>query len=362
MNRRSFLALGGVTLLARRLAGATRDSVVETTFGKIRGVVDDGVHVFKGVRYGASTAGAGRFLPPAKPAPWRGMRDAIAYGPRAPQPFRRMVPEMGDALVGPGPTSEDCLLLNVWTPATTRNGRRPVMVWLHGGGFRTGSGNSIFYDGKALAQKHDAVVVAVTHRLNAFGFLHLAEIGGEKYRQSSNVGMQDIVLALEWVRDNIDAFGGNPASVTVFGQSGGGGKTAILTGMPAAKGLFHRAIIQSTLWDTAITALESHEAEAATDVFLSRVGLERDQLDRLQALPQEQLIQALSMPGGDISTRYVPVKDGRTLTVHPFEPEASGLAAAVPIVCGSNETESVPYQNPDDPFWTAALADDAALR
>ena len=362
MNRRSFLAIGGVALLSRHLSAATRSSSVETTAGKIRGYVEDGVHIFKGVRYGDSTAGAARFLPPVKPRPWRGTRETVAYGPRAPQPFRRMVPEIGDALVGPGTTSEDCLFLNVWTPATARNGRRPVMVWLHGGGFRTGSGNSVFYDGKELARKHDAVVVTVTHRLNVFGFLNLAGIGGEKYERASNVGMQDIVLALEWVRDNIDAFGGSPASVTIFGQSGGGGKTAILTGMPSAKGLFHRAIIQSTLWDTAITALEPGSASAATDVLLSRVGLKPAELDRLQQLPAEQLIQALAGPGGDISTRYVPVRDGRTLTVHPFEPGASEIAAAVPILCGSNETESVPYQNPDDPFWHSTIADDTKLR
>jgi len=173
------------------------------------------------------------------------------------------------------------------------------------------------------------------------------------------------VLALEWVRDNIDAFGGNPGNVTIFGQSGGGGKTAILTGMPAARGLFHRAIIQSTLWDTAITALEPHEAAAATELLLSRVGVKRTELDRLQQMPPELLMQALTGgagAGGDISLRYVPVKDDRTLTVHPFEPSASPLAAAVPILCGSNETESVPYQNPDDPFWTSEIKDEADFR
>ena len=365
MNRRSFLALGGATFAGaatRVLAqAAPRQTTVETTVGKVRGAVDAGVHVFKGVRYGASTAGAARFLPPATPKPWAGVADAAAYGPRSPQPFRRMVPEMGDALIGPGPVSEDCLLLNVWTPGPARNQRRPVMVWLHGGGFRTGSGNSAFYDGHALARKHGVVVVTVTHRLNVFGFLRLAEIGGDRFRESSNVGMLDIVLALEWVRDNIDAFGGDPRNVTIFGQSGGGGKTAILTGMPAAKGLFHRAIIQSTLWDTAITALEIPEASAATETFLARVGVKPGEIDKLQAMPHERLIDALSAPG-DISTRYVPVKDGRTLTVHPFEPTASALSASVPMMCGSNETEIVPYQNPDDPFWTGEIADDTTLR
>jgi len=365
MNRRSFLALSGVTFAgaaSRVLAqNARRQTTVETTLGKVRGYMDEGVHVFKGVRYGASTAGSARFLPPARPKPWGGIRDATSYGPRAPQPFRRMVPEVGDALVGPGPVSEDCLLLNVWTPGAARNQRRPVMLWLHGGGFRTGSGNSVFYEGKSLAQKHGVVVVTVTHRLNVFGFLHLAQIGGEQFRHASNVGMQDLVLALEWVRDNIDAFGGDPGCVTIFGQSGGGGKTAILNGMPAAKGLFHRAIIQSTLWDTAITATEIPDATMAAEMFLARIGVKPGAIGTLQTMPSERLIEALAAPN-DISTKYVPVKDGRTVTMHPFEPTASALSASVPMMCGSNETESVPYANPDDPFWTSEIADEAMLR
>src|SRR5262245_56462727 len=236
MDRRAFLALSGTYLL-----GQTRvdtGPVVTTEAGRLRGTTDGAVQIFRGVPYGASTAGANRFQPPSRPAPWTGIRDAAAYGPRAPQPFRPMIPEIGDALTGTGPMSEDCLRLNVWTPSASRGARRPVMVWFHGGGQRTGSGNSVFYEGADLARAHDVVVVTVTHRINAFGNLYLAELIGGKYAQTSNLSMLDLVQALEWVRDNIDAFGGNAGNVTIFGQSGGGGKTALLQGMPAARGLF----------------------------------------------------------------------------------------------------------------------------
>jgi para-nitrobenzyl esterase len=355
--------------------GWAQSSTVEIAGGRIRGVAAPGVVAFKGVPYGAPTSGARRFMPPARPEPWSGVREATAFGQRAYQPFRAMVPEIGDALTGTGPMSEDCLRLNVWTPEARRGTRRPVMVWFHGGGFRTGSGNSVFYDGAELARKHDVVVVTVTHRLNALGFLYLAEIGGDAFRNSANVGMQDIQLALEWVRDNVEAFGGNPGYVTIFGQSGGGGKTAILQGMPAAKGLFHRAIIMSTLADTAITALERPEAIESAELLLSRLGLEPTQVRELQALPAERIIAALTggtgraggqagvpSPAGDISLRFTPVVDGRVLAVHPFHPGASPLAADVPILCGSNETEGVPYANPEDPFWKSEPQDDAALR
>jgi para-nitrobenzyl esterase len=384
MNRRHFLGLSGATLAAatvpNAIAGLMAQSaspgpVVETGAGRIRGTVDRGVRIFKGVPYGASTAGTNRFMPPVAPAPWSGVRDAIAYGPRAPQPFRPMIPEIGDALTGSGPMDEDCLRVNVWTSATG-NGRRPVMVWFHGGGQRTGSGNSIFYDGAALARNHDVVVVTVTHRLNAFAHLWLAGVpaAGERFGQTSNLGLLDLVAALRWVRDNIAQFGGDPGNVTIFGQSGGGGKTAMLTAMPAAKGLFHRAIIMSTLADTAITGLEPDRAVEAAELLLSRLGIRPVDAARLQQLPPEQIVAALTSggvaggqagqagPAADISLRYVPVVDGRTLPRHPFEPDASEISATVPIMCGSNECEGIPYGNPNDAYWTSEPTEAAGLR
>ena len=208
---------------------------MQTTAGKVRGLVQNNVHTFKGVPYGATTGGAGRFMPPGKLQPWTGVREAIALGPRAPQIFGGEPPEV--AATDPREAlGEDCLCLNVWTPNPGGGQRRPVMVWLHGGGFTSGSGSYSMYDGKELARKHDVVAISVNHRLNVFGFLYLAELGGGKYARASNAGMLDIVAALEWVRDNIAAFGGDPNNVTIFGQSGGAGKVSTLMAMPAAKG------------------------------------------------------------------------------------------------------------------------------
>jgi para-nitrobenzyl esterase len=328
------------------------------------------MHVFKGIPYGAPTSGANRFRPPRKPEPWPGIRDASSYGLRAYQPPRPMIPEIGDALTGSGPMSEDCLRLNVWTPEVGR-GSRPVMVWFHGGGQRTGSGNSIFYDGTELARQHDVTVVTVTHRLNAFAYLWLAGLPRtrERFADSANLGLRDLVLALEWVRDNIAAFGGDPHNVTVFGQSGGGGKTAMLTAFPAARGLFHRAIIMSTLADTALTGLEPEQAVEAAELLLQRLGIATPDAARLETLPAEALVAALASdpaaggrPAPDLSQRYVPVVDGATLPAHPFEPAASGLSAAVPILTGSNECEAIPYGNPSDAYWTSEPTNDSELR
>jgi para-nitrobenzyl esterase len=347
--------------------------VVETGAGRVRGLAASGVLSFKGIRYGASTAGANRFQPPLKAQPWTGIVDAFEYGPRAWQPFRPMIPEIGDALTGSGPMDEDCLRLNLWTPATDR-GRRPVMVWFHGGGQRTGSGNSIFYDGTALARMHDVVVVTVTHRLNALGYLWLAGLPGadQRFSKTVNLPLFELVLALEWVRDNIGQFGGNPANVTIFGQSGGGGKVAMLTAFPSAKGLFHRAIIMSTLADTAVTGLDQGRAVEAAELLLARLGVKAFDANTLTTMPAERIVSALSggpaggqsgQPAqGDISLRFVPVVDGRTLPSHPFDPAASEISATVPLLVGSNECEAIPYGNPDDPYWTNEPGDLPGLR
>lgn len=330
---------------------------------------------FRGLRYGASTAGANRFQPPAPLAPWTGVRDALEKGPRAWQPFRPMIPEIGDALTGSGPMDEDCLNLNVWTPAAD-GGRRPVMVWFHGGGQRTGSGNSIFYDGTELARKHDVVVVSVSHRLNALGYLWLAGLpaSGERFARTANLPLLDLVASLEWVRDNIGRFGGNPGNVTIFGQSGGGGKTAMLSAFPAAKGLFHRAIIMSTLADTAISGLEPARAVEAAELLFRRLGVTAATADRMVAMPPQQIIDALTGggvaggqsgqtgPANDISLRFVPVVDGKTLPAHPFEPGASAISADIPMMLGSNECEGIPYGNPDDEYWKSEPTSAAELR
>jgi para-nitrobenzyl esterase len=380
MRRRAFLLGGGGSLAAaalERIAPAIAQqrtepgALVETASGRVRGVTQLGIQAFKGIPYGAPTDGANRFKAPRPPPPWAGVRDAASYGARAHQPFRPMIPEIGDALTGSGPMSEDCLKLNVWTPGPGR-GSRPVLVWFHGGGQRTGSGNSIFYDGTELARQHDVVVVTVTHRLNAFAYLWLAGVPatGEQFADSANLGLFDLVLALQWVRDNIGELGGDARNVTLFGQSGGGGKTAMLTGFPAAQGLFHRAIIMSTLADTALTGLEPEHAVEAAEQLLRRLGVApADAAARLQSLPPEAIVAALASdpsargaPATDLSTRYVPVVDGMTLPVHPFEPAASPLSASIPILTGSNECEAVPYGNPSDAYWTSEPANDAELR
>jgi para-nitrobenzyl esterase len=359
IDRRAFLGttalaaaglLGGASPFSAASAQDTRRGrptrVVATASGRIRGVVlDRNVNAFYGVPYGASTAGDGRFMPPRAPEPWSDVRDAIAVTDRSPQDLEGPIPEVY-ALDRRQPMSEDCLHLNVWTPALGE-GNRPVMVWLHGGGFSSGSGDWLLYDGARLAASQDVVVATVTHRLNVFGYLYLPELGGEKYAESSNVGMLDIVQALDWVRTNIGSFGGDPDNVTIFGQSGGGRKVSVLTAMPAAKGLFHRAIVMS---GSQITGVGPSDATAATEKFMAQVGARS--VEELERMPMEQLRSGAARSRFNLS----PVLDGTTLPAHPFAP-ASAVSADVPMLIGTTEHEATFTRGtPLDPIDDATLA------
>jgi para-nitrobenzyl esterase len=356
MDRRSFLGHGalatgvvlgrGLNLFCEDVKGSSPSPVVETAVGKIRGYVQSvaakNVYTFKGVPYGASTAGLRRFMPPVKPDPWTGVRETVEFGPRCPQTRGGgggLVPEV-EVMEWKGPMSEDCLHLNVWTPGLKGGEKRPVMVWFHGGGYDRGSANFLLYDGRNLAGKHGVVVVGVNHRLNIFGLLYLAELGGEKYAHSGNPALQDLVLALEWVRDNIAHFGGDPSRVTIFGQSGGGAKVSALMGMPAAKGLFHRAIAMS---GSQVPAMEVEDASQNTSLVLRALNLYVGQMDKLQELPVGQLLDLSVGRGlalnGNRPLRFGPVTDGFTLPSAPFDPVASEISASVPLMIGSTETE-----------------------
>ncbi|HEY0435498.1 MAG TPA: carboxylesterase family protein [Phenylobacterium sp.] len=320
------------------LAPQARTDAVQTSNGPVAGYVEDGLDVFKGLRYGAPPTGLSRFKPPARPDPWGAPADAVAYGAPAIQSGlgpgeRRTSP--GDPPAPDEPaSSEDCLFLNVWTPALDAK-LRPVMVWLHGGGFANGSGGAAMYDGGALARKGDVVTVTVNHRLNVFGYLHLGEVFGPEYAQSGLAGMLDIVQALEWVRDNIAAFGGDPGNVTIFGESGGGWKVSLLLAMPGARGLFHKAVIQS---GPGLTGKRVAEADGVARQLLAKLGVSTP--EALAALPTELVSRASVEVPGEVMRLYTPVVDGTALPRDPFEPDASPLNADVPVLIGTNKDES----------------------
>jgi para-nitrobenzyl esterase len=361
LDRRAFLRRSGSAAAAAALlsqgfasglraqnapAGISTSPPVDTTAGKIRGLVSQGVNIFKGIAYGASTAGAARFMPPAKPVPWTGVRDAFELGQRAPQGGQDIMFITFPELERPEPEGEECLCLNVWTPAADA-GKRPVMVWLHGGGYATGSGGFIAYDGANLARHEDVVAVTVNHRLNVFGFLNVAALGGERYAQSSNLGMQDIVAALQWVHENIGQFGGDPGNVTIYGQSGGGGKVSTLLAMPAAKGLFHRAIIESG------STVREGTRDAAASIAQEYLGLLKlKSVNELQQLPMEQIRAhmfasmagpfRMPAPGARPAFSVLalgPFVDGQWLPNQLTDPAALALSADIPLLTGCNETE-----------------------
>lgn len=333
------LALGSPFIAhAQDIRGKAMTRAVATTAGRIQGVVLDGnVQAFYGVPYGASTGGANRFMPPKPPETWRGVRETIQVGYRSPQPLPGPISEI-HALHRANPLGEDCLHVNISTPALD-NEARPVMVWFHGGGFWSGSGDWLLYDGANLARSEDVVIVTVTHRLNAFGYLYLPAIGGNKYAESSNVGMRDMALALDWVQNNIENFGGDPDRVTIFGQSGGGGKVSVLTAMPSVQGKYHRGIIMSG------STLEIENADSATEQtqrFIDYIGV--DSVDALQRMPWQQLnIAAENHP-----FRMGPTVDGSSIPAHPYSPAAPAMSASIPLIIGTVEYEANFF--PDTPL------------
>jgi para-nitrobenzyl esterase len=342
-----------------------RAAVVETASGRISGTTSGGVHVFKGIPYGASTSGANRFMPPKPPTPWSGVREATAYAGRSPQAAANpQRPELA-TVWGPVdtlPVDEDCLTLHAWTPGLD-NAKRPVMVWLHGGAFSWGSANSPRYDSTNLARRNDVVVFAINHRLNIFGHLDLSAFGGERFAQSGNAGLLDLVLALEWVRDHAERFGGDPNNVTIFGQSGGGGKVSALLAMPKAKRLFHKAIVQS---GASVRFAEKERTTQVAEAVLKHLGLGRGDVDKLQALPLAALSAAVTpantampRPKLPLLDRYNfgPVIDGSLLPAHPFDPSAPDVSDDVPVIVGDTTEETAIYYAPDEAVWTGALTE-----
>jgi para-nitrobenzyl esterase len=337
--------LGGALLLPAT-AQAQSSPVATTSAGKVRGTTKEGVNVFKGIPYGASTAGSNRFMPPQPPQPWKGVRDALDYGlstpqsdptvERQPSPTAPLIGELSDR-----PEGEDCLVLNIWTRGLRDHGKRPVMFWIHGGGFQAGSGSSQGYDGTNLCKRGDVVVVTINHRLNIMGFAYLADLGGEPFANTGNVGMLDIVQALKWVRKNIEYFGGDPNRVMIFGESGGGRKVGTLLAMPDAKGLFHCAVIES---GPTIRVVERNDATLAIRAVLDELQIPAANVRALQSVPLDKLMPAYFAASrkhrfNQATTGFAPVVEGKVLPQHPFHPAASAVMPEIPVIVGTNRTE-----------------------
>ncbi len=338
------------------LSAGDGEAIVHTRAGRVAGYVRNGICIFKGIPYAGDTGAANRFMPPTKPKPWEGIRSSRQYGYVAPQGPRGGWAYDEEAFMfawDDGVQNEDCLRVNVWTPGIDRK-KRPVMVWLHGGGYTAGSGQELrSYDGENLARRGDVIVVSLNHRLNAFGYLDLS-IYGDQYAASGNVGMLDIVAALEWVRDNVENFGGDPSVVTIFGQSGGGGKVSTLMAMPEAKGLFHRAIVES---GSLLRGMAQENAQKLSEAIVKELGLTRTTIGQIQTLSAQQILEAAGKvlqqrrsrpPGGIPNFRgavdqlgFAPVVDGRILPNHPFSPAAPAMSADIPMIIGSTLNEFV---------------------
>jgi para-nitrobenzyl esterase len=364
------IAMGAGSMTAAPGAAKTRGSdgqlllvgdniaVAGTQYGKVRGYVLRGINYFLGVPYGADTSGANRFMPPQKPKPWTDVYPALWWGNSAPQ---NMDARYANKLASfrdhwnYDDVSEDCLRINVFTPGLNDSKRRPVLLWLHGGGFVNGNGiEQDGYGGENFARFGNVVFCSVNHRLGPLGFCDLAGVGGEKFAASGNVGMLDLVAVLEWIRDNISNFGGDPGNITIMGQSGGGAKVCVLTAMPSAKGLFHKAVVLS---GASRKSGEKAASEKLGAAVVKEAGLSPSELDKLQAMPwkdfysiatkAQQAWAAQQGPGGGMMRGFSPVVDGKILPQNPYDPVAAPTAAEVPMIISSVQNEqSISWADP----------------
>jgi para-nitrobenzyl esterase len=333
------------------LVNGENTAVTQTNSGKVRGYIHNGIYTYKGIPY----AQAKRFQAPEKPTPWDGVRSSMSYGPVSPlmTPTTTVQDEIEFLFHHDwGYTSEDCLRLNVWSPGINDGKKRPVMFWIHGGGYTAGSSQELpSYDGEAIAKKGDVILVSVNHRLNVLGFLDLSEYG-EKYKSSANASFYDLIVALQWVRDNISNFGGDPGNVTIFGQSGGGGKVTTLMSSPMAKGLFHKAIVQSGVWaDFQDQAISKRIGSAV----LNELGLIPSKVDSIQKVPYDKLVAAgnkaqqkvreqlkaegVQIDGMGLRFGWTPTIDGVLLQQHMKDPKSLALSSDIPLLIGSTKNE-----------------------
>jgi para-nitrobenzyl esterase len=353
MTRRDVLRYGAGSaapvLMPGLIFGAgEKDAVAKTSSGMVRGRVENGIFVYRGVPYGMDTAQT-RFAAPKPAASWEGVKECVTWGPRTIQPYTappapRKTPAPGEPRPAARPRntyrmppdegseSEDCLHLNVWTPGLRDGGKRPVMVYFHGGGYTYGTVNSVLYDGNRLAHRGDVVVVTVNGRLNAFGFLYLAELGGPGFEDSGMAGQLDLVLALRWIHENIAEFGGDASRVMIFGQSGGGGKCSTLMAMPPAKGLLHRVICMS---GQLIAGTPKDRATERARAVLKELDLKPGNIDAIRTMPVAQIKEAARAAGG-----FGPVTDGRSLPHDPFWPQPAAVSVDVPLILGNTHDET----------------------
>lgn len=352
MTRREVLRYGAgaaaPVLMPGLMSGAgEKDTAAKTSPGMIRGRVENGIFVYRGVPYGLDTAQT-RFAAPKPAAPWDGVKDCVTWGPRTIQPYTappapRKAPASGEPKAtrprntyrmppDEGPESEDCLHLNIWTPGLRDGGKRSVMVYFHGGGYTYGTVNSVLYDGNRLAHRGDVVVVTVNGRLNAFGFLYLAELGGPGFEDSGMAGQLDLVLALRWIHENIAEFGGDASRVLIFGQSGGGGKCSTLMAMPPAKGLLHRVICMS---GQLIAGTPRDRATERARAVLKELDLKPGNIDAIRTMPVARIKEAARAAGA-----FGPVTDGRSLPHDPFWPQPAPVSLDVPLILGNTHDET----------------------